>query len=78
MAPGRKRVFTFKNLKSFDPKLFKMLTSDYKIVPELESTFFCYDRDNGAIKNSMQNAHAANVSHITNFNSQSISDLVPL
>lgn len=78
MAPGRKRAFTFQKLKSFDSELFKMLTSNYKMVPKLESTFFGYDRDNGAIKNSMQNAHAANVSHITNFNSQSISDLVPL
>ena len=32
----------------------------------------------GRMENSMQNAHAANVSHITNFISQSISDLVPL
>ena len=78
MAPGRKRAFTFQKLKSFESELFKMVTLNYKMVPKLESTFFGYDRDNGAIKNSMQNAHAANVSHITNFNSQSISDLVPL
>lgn len=77
-APGRRRGFSFQKLKSFDPKAFKTILKDQKLIPRLELNLFGYDRDDGAIKNSIKNAKLANVSHITNFESQSISDLSPL
>jgi putative N6-adenine-specific DNA methylase len=78
VAPGRRRDFSFQKLKSFDLKAFKTILKDQKLIPRLELNLFGYDRDNGAIKNSIKNAELANVSHITNFESQSISDLSPL
>jgi len=55
-----------------------MLLLDQKMIAKVELHFLGYDRDNGAIKNSRENAQSANVSDITNFNHQPISDLVPL
>jgi len=77
-APGKQRAFSFQKFKSYDPRAFEMLLIDQKMNTKLELHFLGYDRDNGAIKNSRQNAQSANVSYITHFNHQSISDLVPL
>ena len=77
-APGKRRAFSFQKFKSFDSNAFEMLLLDQKIITKVELHFLGYDRDNGAIKNSRENAQSANVSDITNFNHQPISDLVPL
>ena len=54
-APGRRRGFSFQKLKSFDPKAFKTILKDQKLIPRLELNLFGYDRDDGAIKNSIKN-----------------------
>lgn len=76
IAPGRDRNFAFEQLPSFDPTAWKELHDDRSAGPS-DLRHFGFDRDNGAIRISAENAQRAGVGDIAQFRRQPISDLKP-
>ena len=71
---GRNRAFAFETLKNFDPKAWK--TVKEKSNPcAVEDRFFGFDRDKGAISFATANAERAQVSAITSFTRQTLSNI---
>lgn len=76
LNPGRSRHFAFEKLVSFEPEAWKTLrTSQKSLSPPVR--FYGFDRDAGAIAMSQTNATRAGVQKYTEFQEQSISDLIP-
>lgn len=73
LAPGRARSFAFEHLAGFDPDACAAL----RAAPPKQALqqFFGFDRDQGAIHNSVANAERAGVAEITQFACQPISAL---
>lgn len=76
LNPGRARHFAFENFVNFDLAAWeKMRSVDRQASP----AFHVYgsDRDEGAVKMSVENAARAGVSAFTEFKQQTISDMIP-
>jgi len=71
---GRARTFAFQTLPTFDAEAFAAMGS-----PDRPAAYPCFgsDRDQGAIKMSIQNAERAGVDDVTSFHHASISDIAP-
>lgn len=76
LNPGRARNFAFENLVTFDPEDWAKMLSVERQAPD-NIQCFGSDRDEGAIKMSIENAESAGVGSYTNFKQQSISDITP-
>ncbi|WP_116132851.1 class I SAM-dependent RNA methyltransferase [Tropicimonas sp. IMCC34043] len=75
-APGRSRSFAFEDLAGFDATGWAALRgAAQRTIPD--QRFYGYDRDQGAISMSSQNAVSSGVAGVTEFACQPISDLVP-
>ncbi|OUR79447.1 RNA methyltransferase [Alphaproteobacteria bacterium 46_93_T64] len=76
LQPGRSRKFAFEKLVTFDEARWKNLKID---APNKNSDFrfYGFDRDEGAIKRSRANAKRAGITHLTEFNRQTITELRP-
>ena len=73
LAPGRTRPFAFEHLASHDPAQVAALRATPRNNPPLQ--FFGFDRDQGAIRSSQQNAERAGVTDCTAFACQPLSAL---
>ena len=73
---GRARSFAFQQLKTFDQNAFQALKDNHN-VGATDQHFYGFDRDTGAIKSASDNAERGNVSAITTFAQQTISELKP-
>ncbi len=74
LLPGRSRGFAFEKLSSFDAEAWQaMRAGPVPVMPSLR--FQGYDRDQGAVRTSAENAARAGVGEITSFGVQPISDL---
>lgn len=76
LAPGRSRTFAFEHLATFDPEHWSAMRDGVRTRPA-DQTFHGSDRDDGAIRMSLQNADRAGVSDITSFERKSVSDITP-
>jgi len=65
LAPGRTRSFAFEQFASFDARAWKKMRATSSTLPKPQ--FFGFDRDQGAIRNSQQNAERAGVAECTRF-----------
>ena len=73
LAPGRTRSFAFEQFASFNASEWeKMRASPSRMTPV---QFFGFDRDQGAVRNSEQNAERAGVAECTRFVCQPVSAL---
>jgi len=76
LAPGRTRRFAFEQLATFDAAAWAAMRDVGRSrTPTVK--FYGSDRDAGAIRMSRANAERAGVSTLTEFQQQSVSDLVP-
>lgn len=76
LNPGRTRAFAFEQLATFDAAAWQAMKD--AAVPRVPAvSFLGSDRDAGAIRMARQNAVRAGVSGFTQFQQQSVSDLVP-
>lgn len=76
LNPGRLRHFAFEKLVSFDPHAWENMRN-VKRQAQTDLNFYGSDRDNGAVKMSMENAARAGVEKRTEFKQQTISDITP-
>ncbi|MEH6474220.1 MAG: hypothetical protein V7727_00965 [Sneathiella sp.] len=76
MQPGRSRKFAFQKLTTFDEDRWNALKANAE-TKETDLRFYGYDRDEGAIKRSRANAKRAGILDLTEFNTQTISELTP-
>ena len=76
LNPGRFRHFAFEKLATFDPQMWETMRN-VKRQAEAKVPFYGSDRDEGAIKISIENAARAGVDHLTEFRKQTISDITP-
>lgn len=76
LNPGRGRDFAFEKLITFDPQAWEKMRC-VKRQAEMNIRFFGSDRDNGAIKMSVENAARAGIEHLVEFKQQAISDMTP-
>lgn len=69
LAPGRTRSFAFEQFANFDARAWEKLraTSPTQPQPQPQPRFFGFDRDQGAVRNSQQNAERAGVADCTRF-----------
>ena len=77
LAPGRSRSFAFEDLAGFDPQPWAEMQEagrTAKCAPPLQ--YLGFDRDQGAIRASIENAARASVSACTSFACQPVSALV--
>ena len=76
LNPGRARSFAFEKLVTFDPQAWeKMRNVQRQAAPDVH--FYGSDRDDGAIKMSVENAKRAGVGDMTTFTQQSVSEIIP-
>ncbi len=76
LNPGRARHFAFEKFVNFDPAAWeKMRSVDRQTSPAFH--FYGSDRDEGAVKMSVENAARAGVAALTEFKQQTISDMTP-
>lgn len=74
LNPGRARHFAFEKLVTFEPHEWeKMRSVQRQATSEIQS--YGSDRDEGAIKMSIENAGRAGVEKVTQFKQQTISDI---
>ncbi len=76
LNPGRSRSFAFENLVTFDQQAWEKMRA-VKRQAETDIHFYGSDRDNGAVKISIENAARAGVATLTEFKQQTISDIKP-
>ena len=76
LNPGRLRHFAFEKLATFDPVAWKKMLTVQREA-ETGIRFYGSDRDNGAVKISIENATRAGVGHLTEFKQQTISGITP-
>ncbi|MDU8910445.1 class I SAM-dependent RNA methyltransferase [Aestuariicoccus sp. MJ-SS9] len=76
LAPGRSRAFAFERLASFNPAAWSALRGSVA-GHETGLCFHGFDRDDGAIRMSTQNAERAGVAGLTRFTCQSVSAFAP-
>lgn len=76
LNPGRARHFAFERLVNFDPAAWKKMRS---VTREAVADIHAYgsDRDEGAIKMSIENAARAGVSVLTEFQQKTITEITP-
>lgn len=74
LQPGRARHFAFEEFAGFDAAGFAALKRPGSVP---EARFFGSDRDDGAIRNAVQNAARAGVGDWTRFERKPISDSAP-
>lgn len=76
LNPGRARRFAFEKLMTFDPDAWQHMRG---VTREPSENIQCYgsDRDDGAVKMSMQNAENAGLSDFTHFEQKTLSDIQP-
>lgn len=76
LNPGRARHFAFEKFVNFDAAAWEQMRS---VTRQASPDFHFYgsDRDEGAIKMSIENAERAGVSKLTEFKRQTISDITP-
>jgi putative N6-adenine-specific DNA methylase len=76
LAPGRARRFSFADLPGFDESAWDAMRSAIRERrPPMQ--FYGYDRDDGAIRNSRENAERAGLAGWTSFERQAIGALHP-
>lgn len=73
LLPGRSRHFAFEQLAGYEERPVPAPAS----IPEPETRFFGFDRNDGAIRGARENAARAGVSDWCHFGQQVISDLSP-
>lgn len=76
LNPGRSRNFAFEKLVTFDQESWENMRS-VKRQAETGIQFYGSDRDEGAVKMSVENAVRAGVDTLTEFKQQTISDILP-
>ncbi|MGB0662061.1 MAG: THUMP domain-containing class I SAM-dependent RNA methyltransferase [Mangrovicoccus sp.] len=76
LLPGRSRRFAFENMASFDRPAWESLRNR-PAQPKPDLRFYGYDRDDGAVLRSRENAQRAEVTAVTQFSRQAISALEP-
>ncbi len=76
LVPGRGRSFAFERFAGFDPDGWARLREAQAARPAA-LTFRGFDRDAGAIASSLANAARAEVTALTEFRQQAISDFAP-
>lgn len=76
LNPGRARHFAFEHLATFDPAAWEQMRSVQR-QPQTGVHFYGSDRDAGAIEMSVENAARAEVSELTHFKQENISDINP-
>jgi putative N6-adenine-specific DNA methylase len=82
LAPGRNRAFAFEKLATFDEKAWQAVRHTPPLgegpgVGQPQARFFGSDRDAGAIAASKANAERAGVSHLTQFEKKTVSEITP-
>ncbi len=76
LNPGRARHFAFEQFVNFDPVAWeKMRGVQRQGATDLH--FYGSDRDEGAVRMSMENAARAGIAALTEFKQQTISDMTP-
>jgi putative N6-adenine-specific DNA methylase len=75
LSPGRRRAFSFEELKTFDPEVWETMKADLAEKSDPQSLFYGFDRDAGAVSMSKENAQRAGVGCSANFQQQTISEL---
>jgi putative N6-adenine-specific DNA methylase len=75
MNPGRSRSFAFESLASFDAKIWETMRSTPSRSTDLR--FYGSDRDAGAVRMSIANAHRAGVGEAVQFANHAAGELTP-
>lgn len=76
LNPGRARHFAFEKFVNFDKEAWEKMRSVQRQASS-EFHFYGSDRDEGAIKMSIENATRAGVAGLAEFKHQTISDMTP-
>jgi len=74
LAPGRSRRFAFEQLATFDPSVWQKLKEQVPAASRMPC-FYGFDRDQGAVQMSEDNATRAGIAAHTAFARQAISEL---
>ncbi|MEM1077800.1 MAG: class I SAM-dependent RNA methyltransferase [Pseudomonadota bacterium] len=78
LSPGRYRAFAFELLATADADAMAELRKHHPAdAPGADPLVFGFDRDDGAIRGARDNAERANLTAITQFKRQAISELTP-
>lgn len=76
LNPGRARHFAFEQFANFDPAAWEKMRSVQRQAASA-LRFYGSDRDEGAVRMSIENAARAGVAELTEFKQQTISDMTP-
>lgn len=76
LNPGRLRPFAFEKLVTFDSQAWEKMRA-VKRTSATNIKFYGSDRDEGAVKMSIENAMRAGVGEVTDFKQQTISEITP-